>query len=79
MQVEGPANVHGYLTFANGRDLAQYVVRDVHGWGGHYTADCPANQYVCGITVRDEGGQGSGDDSGINGLHIRCCTFGRDP
>merc|ERR1711881_13514 len=37
---------------------------------------CPWNHYVTSITVRDEPNQGSGDDSGLNGIMIACEKYG---
>ncbi len=46
------------------------------GWGEWQPkASCPANTAVCGIQVRVEGTQGSGDDTAFNGLNIACCRF----
>lgn len=42
------------------------------GWGG--VSYCPSNQYACGFQTRNEGGQGGGDDTALNGIRIRCCS-----
>jgi len=49
----------------------------VHGgwWGGWHDKTCADNEYVCGIKVRVEGKQGGGDDTGMNGLKMKCCKF----
>jgi len=44
-------------------------------WGGWTKKWCPDNEYVCGLSVRNEGEQGAGDDVGINGISLRCCSF----
>ena len=46
------------------------------GYGNVIARDCAANEYVCGISIRLEPSQGGGDDTGVNGLWMRCCTFG---
>lgn len=36
-------------------------------------AICPADSAVCGISVRTEDPQGSGDDTAMNGMRLKCC------
>jgi hypothetical protein len=80
LNVQGDVAVGGQMTFSNsGTGASGYtrqLTRDVHSWGGTYGLYCLANEYVCGIWVRDEGNQGSGDDTGLNGIGVRCCSFG---
>lgn len=40
---------------------------------------CPQYTYVCGATVRIEPLQGSGDDTGMNGIRLACCSLGKVP
>lgn len=43
-------------------------------WGDWYQArTCPNNTAVCGLSVRFESAQGSGDDTAMNGLRLHCC------
>ena len=35
---------------------------------------CPASTSVCGISVRFESSQGSGDDTALNAVRLACCT-----
>lgn len=35
---------------------------------------CPTNSSVCGVKVRFEKGQGSGDDTALNAVEFACCT-----
>jgi pimeloyl-ACP methyl ester carboxylesterase len=38
------------------------------------TVTCDAGSSVCGINVRFESGQGSGDDTALNAVQFACCT-----
>lgn len=38
------------------------------------TVTCDAGSSVCGIKVRFESGQGSGDDTALNAVQFACCT-----
>ncbi|KXZ48984.1 hypothetical protein GPECTOR_24g274 [Gonium pectorale] len=46
------------------------------GYAGDYTewATCPSGTYICGLQVRYQGNQFSGDDTAINGAKIACCN-----
>ena len=46
-----------------------------NGWGSSKSAKCPSGHYQCGTWIRHEGKQGGGDDTGVNGLGIYCCSF----
>jgi hypothetical protein len=46
------------------------------GWGSWLNwATCPAQSAVCGLAVRFEESQGSGDDTAMNGLELECCSL----
>jgi len=45
------------------------------GWGSWLGwSSCPAQSAVCGLSIRFEGSQGSGDDTAMNGLELLCCS-----
>ena len=47
-------------------------------WGSwHEPTYCPARHYVCGLEQKLEGpqGGGSGDDTALNGVAMRCCKL----
>ena len=42
-------------------------------WGGWAAQkNCPTGEFITGIRTKNEGNQGSGDDSGMNGLKFTC-------
>jgi hypothetical protein len=54
-----------------------YAEADLEGkWGTWYQErTCPEGTAVCGISVRTEASQGSKDDTALNGVKLKCCTF----
>lgn len=44
------------------------------GWGSWRGAKtCPVGEVVCGVRAKIEPSQGSGDDTGLNGIEFACC------
>lgn len=58
-----------------GKGTHKYQPLSDNGWGSAKRALCPAGHYQCGTWIRHEGKQGGGDDTGVNGLGIYCCSF----
>ncbi len=54
-----------------------YAEADLEGkWGNWFQErTCPTGTAVCGISVRTEASQGSKDDTALNGVKLKCCTF----
>jgi hypothetical protein len=45
------------------------------GWGGWGTAkSCPSGSAICAIRTQVEGKRGSGDDSALNSVQVKCCN-----
>ncbi len=45
--------------------------RSIGNWSSDAT--CPADSAICGISTRVEDRQGSGDDTAMNGIRLKCC------
>lgn len=45
-------------------------------WGSWTSVrSCPAGTAACGMELQIEGPQGGGDDTGVNGVKLHCCTW----
>lgn len=45
-------------------------------WGTwNPTRTCPVGTAVCGVSVRIEARQGTGDDTAMNGMQLECCRY----
>lgn len=42
-------------------------------WQSNFVS-CQIGEYVCGLKTKVEGNQNGGDDTGMNGLSMRCCS-----
>ena len=60
-----------------GTKKAQEVQMSDNGWGEMISKDCPVNHFLCGMKVRHERqiGNEKRDNTGINGMALRCCPF----
>lgn len=46
--------------------------RAIGSWSSY--AECPSASLVCGVTARIEDPRGSGDDTAMNGIRLKCCS-----
>jgi hypothetical protein len=78
LDVAGNINVQGQLNIASTPLVRTFEVAGHFGeWEGPYF--CAAGEFVCGMDFRLEAYQGSGDDTALNGVRVRCCAFGVAP
>jgi vitelline membrane outer layer protein 1 len=54
-----------------------FITGDGMNWGnwGDWRF-CPAGTLVCGMSLKIEGRQGNGDDTGLNDVQLYCCSSG---
>ena len=57
-----PANLLGYYY--------RYLAHKLHGYWASVT--CPAGKFITGFRTQVEPDQGSGDDTGLNGVQFQC-------